>query len=254
MEIQSYLINSCGQVREKNEDNFYFFGRTADRKSKTVCLKNLSADTEKHRMFAVFDGAGGMKNGQRASEIAAEILRKSVQDIISDRCSFGEKLTNICHKINGEICRELGSCSGTTAVMIILYENSYFLCNIGDSCAFLMRSGKLDLLTVEDTEKVNLSHTVGFKSEVGKKYPLTQYLGIPNEEMVIEPHIKSGAIKAGDIFLLCSDGLTNAADNCVLSNILGDTSGLENKMGALFSTAYKNSKDNITILCIKVLK
>ena len=91
------------------------------------------------------------------------------------------------------------------------------------------------------------------KSEPGKKFPLTQYLGIPEDEMLIEPHVYSGKLVPGDIFLLCSDGVTDMLSREEILKILLKADSPAEAVEALTEKAVEaGGKDNITAVCVAV--
>ncbi len=86
------------------------------------------------------------------------------------------------------------------------------------------------------------------------RHILTQHLGIPNDELVISPYISDVIdIKRGDIFLICSDGLTDMIRNDDIKNILNSKMSAEQMAETLVNSALQmGGKDNITVGVIKM--
>ena len=82
---------------------------------------------------------------------------------------------------------------------------------------------------------------------------LTQHLGIDREEMEIEPYIAKGELQEGDIYLLCSDGLTDMLSNFEIFSLLRNHKNMDECATALIRAALeKGGLDNITVLLCKV--
>ena len=200
---------------------------------------SVSADTSP--IFGIFDGMGGEEHGEIASYIAAES---------ASRLSVGEDapsdLHEYCMDANEEICRYADThgifSMGTTAAMLVFAKKDIVLCNIGDSKIFYFSDGKL--------EQISQDH-VGI-AVCGKKPPLSQNLGIPPTEMVIEPYISRGKYNSGDIFLISSDGLTDMVSLEQIRETLKEAP-FEKSAGKLLEKALQNGgKDNISIIVCKI--
>ena len=86
-----------------------------------------------------------------------------------------------------------------------------------------------------------------------KKTPLTQHLGINPEDFLIEPYIAKGELKAGDVYLLCSDGLTDMLSNLEIDEILSAGASPEEDVRRLVDAALeKGGKDNVTAIVCRV--
>ena len=99
---------------------------------------------------------------------------------------------------------------GTTAALLAFAEDAVYSCNLGDSRIYK-----------SDREKfcqISQDHVLG-RSLFGKA-PLTQYLGMEEENLQLEPSISRQEIKIGDRFLLCSDGITDMLSDGEIADIL----------------------------------
>ena len=94
----------------------------------------------------------------------------------------------------------------------------------------------------------------GKEAVKGKKFSLTQHLGISLEDMQIVPYICEEEVQKGDIYLLCSDGLTDMVEMEEVHHILKGNIELKEKITKLEEKAMENGgKDNITIIGIEVV-
>lgn len=243
-----------GKVRKNNEDNFCVndFCLPENHSDSEIITYNLKSS--KPHLIGVFDGMGGYSDGEKASYIAASTAihhrnGSSVED------GFTHTLINMCMDANDLICAEAdGSHMGTTCAAIILYNMHYTLCNIGDSPIFLVRDGAIRQLSIDHNQKATFERATGKPARPGQKFKLTQCLGIPKEDMLIEPYTEEGMIKPGDVFLLCSDGVTDMVSNQAAQNMVLSSSTAEEMVARITEQAYESGgRDNITLICIQVL-
>ena len=240
--VSYWCISHIGKVRRINQDNYICDGRfltDADvRCAVPLCGVKSVGDSP---VFGVFDGMGGEECGEAAAYIAAKDASS-----LTIRKNAASELFQFCMDANGDICRyadENGIISmGTTAAMLAFTRDGVTLCNIGDSKIFRLCGGVL--------EQISKDH-VGVAA-FGAKPPLSQNLGIPPTELIIEPYLAQGACSYGDIYLICSDGLTDRVSSEKIAEVL--TSGSIDEAGSeLLNDALKSGgRDNITIILCKI--
>lgn len=254
MNVKSIAITNVGRVRQNNEDNFYLCGQY----KMDVDLPNMTctfSGPSNNCLFSVCDGMGGEAYGELASLVAVRLLNGFAD-------SFNETINEYIEQVNSRICAEIishgGKRIGTTFAALSLADGTASAFNIGDSRIYFIRNGKISQIS-EDHTQVQMLINQGFLSKSdAKKHParhvLTQHLGIFPDEMVIEPFC-AGPIKAenGDIFLLCSDGLTDTLSDNDLLEITNDGSDLEYKANTLIESALNTgSRDNITVILVEI--
>ena len=192
-------------------------------------------------LFGVFDGMGGEKQGEMAAYIAA----KTACNIALEGAPL-ERLNAFCQLANDSICQyasEHGNhAMGTTAAMLFFTKEGVHLCNIGDSKVFLFSGHRLQQIS-EDHVSIGVC---------GKKPPLLQNLGIPPCEMYIRPYLSSGLYHDGDIYLICSDGLTDMVSTEEMEQVLANVPFSEQAQLLLDIALNYGGKDNITILLCKI--
>lgn len=242
-----YKINySClshiGNVRNINQDNFICDGCYIENAETGIEFPLCGTKTSKEpAIFGVFDGMGGEECGEVASYIASKTastiqIRK---DAIADLFQF-------CHKANNEICdyaalHEVSS-MGTTAAMLVFTEKEVVLCNIGDSKIFRLCGRTL--------EQISMDHVA--VAAFGVKPPLSQNLGIPPNELVIDPYLARGSYNDGDIYLICSDGLTDMVSIDEITEVLV-SKPIEEAITLLLDKALSNGgRDNTTIILCEI--
>lgn len=195
--IHYSCLSHIGNVRSVNQDNFICDGRYMENDETPIEFPICGTKTSKEvSVFGIFDGMGGEECG----EIASYIASKTASDIEMGKDAT-EALSKFCQKANLAICdyatlHEVTS-MGTTAAMLVFTEKEVALCNIGDSKIFRLCDGKL--------EQISMDHVA--VAAFGVKPPLSQNLGIPPNELVIDPYLARGPYNDGDTYLICSDGL-----------------------------------------------
>lgn len=254
MDVKSIAITNIGRVRQNNEDNFYLCGQYRT----DVDMPNMTctfSTPKSSYLFSVCDGMGGEEYGELASLIAVRLL-----DEYAD--NFSETINEYIDKANGAICAEISSHGGkrigTTFAALELTDGKARAFNIGDSRIYLIRDNEVSQIS-EDHTQVQMLVTQGFVSAGdAKKHParhvLTQHLGIFPDEMTLEPFCAEAIeLKNGDIFLLCSDGLTDTLSDKDLLDIINTGSDLECKANALIKSALSTgSRDNITAVLAEI--
>lgn len=240
---------SMGKVRKNNEDNFFFDGKCMEQDN--IGLANvacLEKPLKSGMSFAVFDGMGGENYGEAASFAATHhmqlMTRKPMNCFVRERKYLQElafELNDAVVQAKKEYCTDR---MGTTMVMLHLISRHVYVCNVGDSRAYRLRNGELLQISEDHVERI----------PGRKKTPLTQHLGIDPEDMLIEPYIAKGALKRGDMFLICSDGLTDMLTNFEISDILLSGEDAPSCADALLSSALAHGgRDNITVIVCKII-
>ena len=198
-----------------------------------------SADNE---LFAVFDGMGGEACGEIASFAAADNSRVFAEN----RREYEEYLYELAEHLNECIREETEARSlvlmGTTAAMLELSGDDIYILNAGDSRIYKLSSHKLRQISTD-----HIAPVYGGKA-------ITKFLGLP-EGHPLAPYIASGKAKAGDLYLLCSDGVTDMLDDDEIRAILDDRRPAEQLCRALVDAALaKGGVDNTTAIVIKITK
>jgi serine/threonine protein phosphatase PrpC len=208
-------------------------------------------------LIAVADGMGGHAGGEVASAIAIKELTKLIpisQSIHIDADSIEDLLAQAMVDIDLEIARvanddpELRG-MGTTLTALLLHEDRIALMHIGDSRAYRLRDGELEQLSLDHTVLQELIDqgklTIAEANDHPQRSLLTQVLmGSGNLDPVLVVYER----KAGDRYLLCSDGLSSVLTNKEIKSLL-KKSKREDAVAALVDATYVNdAPDNVTVI------
>ena len=212
-------------------------------------------------LIAVADGMGGHAGGEVASAIAINTLQQLlpvINDPAIDLDSRADLFLNISYEVDAEILRvskakpELSG-MGTTLTALSLTGDQVDLLHIGDSRCYRWRDKKLEKLSYDHTVMQELLDQGRLTPEEVFDHPqrslLTQAL---MGDSGIDPVLMSYEVKAGDKFLLCSDGLTNVLSELEIAKIIKATD--EDKLLAelIMETKAKGAPDNITIVWAEI--
>ncbi len=251
----NYKVNyvcqcNTGKVRKENQDNFWCMGNYLDsRNSGLLAPVTGSAEICDTPVFAVFDGIGGEQYGEIAAFIAAESLEKVYNDEHKNK-SAKQFLDFSCEIMNNNICKYAENNNiysmGTTAAVLMFEKTSACVCNLGDSKIYQYSDSSL-IQRSQDHVSPSLFG--------GRKPALAQYLGIPEEEFVINPYIEEYQCRPGDRFVICSDGLTDMLSENEIKCILSDYKDLPLCAEMLLNTVLdKGGIDNVTIILCDFLE
>ena len=240
-----------GKIRNNNEDNFWCCGDSLEAQNQGMShIRSGYMKQSEYPLLAVFDGMGGESCGEMAAFLAAEACGehfKTAKDGI--RNDPEEFLNEICESMNQAICdygrtNKINS-MGTTAALLAFAEDAVYSCNLGDSRIYK-----------SDREKfcqISQDHVLG-RSLFGKA-PLTQYLGMEEENLQLEPSISRQEIKIGDRFLLCSDVITDMLSDGEIADILSRDIPVAKTVEILVDRALKKGgRDNITVVLCEIME
>lgn len=242
-----------GCLREHNEDNFCFFGKTMPLEHQSLNGRfKLNANCIKPIVVGVFDGMGGQSRGELASFAAAQELARIAA--AKDGAPWDdETLVQLIRHLNSVVLLagedQRATNTGTTATLLALDDGVFRVVNVGDSPAFLIRDGEMTELTVRHTDQKMLE-SLGI---TGRRSKLMQYLGVPEDEFVLEPDIALEEARDGDLILLCTDGLTDIVDQAAIQKAMETAGNLRDAYAILRDQALKNGgRDNITVLLCRL--
>lgn len=263
MRIKVVVCTSAGMKRKNNQDNFFVNGFVNKRRANSLFKSFLSSAGE--QVLCICDGMGGEKNGDVASFIAVESLKRYSKRYSHLFSRFDEHMQAYVQSANKNICTYIknnnGERMGSTmaALCISPKEREAVAANVGDSKVYLFRDGRLKKLS-EDHNQAQSMVNIGIITEEEArthkdKSKLTQFLGIFQNEMIIEPFLSDNImIRKNDIFLLCSDGLTDMLTHKEIEEILSGKNGAGSKVRSLVECAnQKGGNDNITVILAQVV-
>jgi serine/threonine protein phosphatase PrpC len=206
-------------------------------------------------LFVVADGMGGAQAGEVASALAVE----EFQQDLPDEGSAEQRLTTRIREANRRIY-ELSRVEhehagmGTTLTAVLLDDDTLAVAHVGDSRAYIFRDGELGRLTQDHSLVEELVRQGKLTEEQAAEHPqrsiITRALGI---EVDVEVDTWTYQVRAGDVVLLCSDGLTSMIDEDQIVRILGGTSSLAQAGDQLIDAANEaGGRDNITVVLFRL--
>ena len=229
--IEEYVLVHKGLGNKKNQDNVFVNGFYLDKENDGI--KNyIKKDNKKidNLVYGVFDGIGGLKQGEYASYIGVSFLKKYNKN---------NTIKNILTKINNELLKikkEEKIDMGTTASIVKVKNNKLIINQVGDSPIYILSNGKL-IKFIEQENSVNL---------------LDNYLG-KNKRLSIKQ--SSYELKNNDKILICSDGLSSAVGDLEIEYYLSESNDIKYICSKLMNYALMDGgKDNISIIALKVKK
>jgi PPM family protein phosphatase len=200
-------------------------------------------------LFAIADGMGGAQAGQIASKLAAGAVKErgaSVEDLI-------QEANRRVHMRAQEDPQTSGM--GTTLTVASVEDGIVSIGHVGDSRAYLIRDGTLEQLTEDHSLVGELIRSGKLSPEEAESHPqrsvMTRAVGtdpdVDVDLFAVEP-------RAGDLFLLCSDGLTSMVeDEEILRLVEEKRANLEALVKALIKAANKGGgEDNITVVAFEI--
>ena len=206
-------------------------------------------------LFAVADGMGGARGGEIASRVAATALGESVDG------SGEARVVALIQEANRQVydrAREDSDASGMgTTITVALFENGIVsIGHVGDSRAYLIRDHKVDQLTEDHSLVAELVRTGRLSPEEAESHPqrsvITRALGTDPD---VDVDTFSVEAKPGDLFLICSDGLTSmVGDEEILDVVEPRHDDLDAAARELIAAANRSGgEDNITVVFFEVV-
>jgi len=211
-------------------------------------------------IFVVADGMGGHAAGEVASEMAVRYVARELDSLrgLSDE-QVAERMRGAIRTANGAIFQRTLTehdkrGMGTTVTALTLYEARFLIGQVGDSRAYLLRDNKLSQLT-KDHSYVQEQVDAGYLTpEQARTHPysnvITRCVGANSDVM---PDIYVGTVKAGDLFLLASDGLTGMLEDYQLAELLSPERMPQDEVDSLIAEANRHGGlDNITAILVRI--
>jgi protein phosphatase len=206
-------------------------------------------------LFAVADGMGGAKAGEVASAVAVEAVEAAPES--------GEpaeaQLAGIVRAANRRIydlavADESRRGMGTTLTLAKVHGDEVSLAHVGDSRAYRMRDGQLEQLTRDHSLVAELERSGQITAEAAEHHPqrsiITRALG-PEPDVEVDTFTLT--VRDGDVFLICSDGLTSMISDEEVASIVRSAGSLDEAAETLVRAANQSGgKDNITVILFRL--
>lgn len=246
--LSSYGLTDVGLVRQNNEDVWGYL--------------------PEHHLFILADGMGGHQAGEVAAREAVVFLGSCLRKFFAEReaseCSLEEVQQGIYDAIENtnqfvyelSLSHDLLKGMGTTLCCLYFHNEYVIHAHVGDSRIYRVRHGHIEQLTQDHSLlRELLDHGKLQDREKGEllyKNIITKAIGT---EVEIEPAINLSLIQPDDLYLLCSDGLTDLLSKEEIEQFLKQPYTVEEKVRSLIHAAkQKGGYDNITVVLIQVVE
>ncbi len=222
-----------GRQRRDNEDNAYV----------------------RAPLFVVADGMGGAQAGEVASALAVEEFRRGLPDDGPPEQRLSTRIQEANRRIYALSRTEHEHAGmGTTLTAVYVADADLAVAHVGDSRAYIFRDHTLTRLTQDHSLVEELVRQGKLTEEQAAEHPqrsiITRALGI---EVEVEVDTRTYPLRAGDVVLLCSDGLTSMIDEPHVAAILDAESDLRRAAERLVADANAaGGRDNITVILFRL--
>jgi protein phosphatase len=218
--------------------------------------RNEDAYVSAPPLFAVADGMGGAQAGEVASKLAATVL----EDTDSGGRSGTERVTALIQEANRRVHERASadpttSGMGTTMTVALVEDDHVTFGHVGDSRAYRVREGELEQLTQDHSLVNELLKSGKLSPQEAETHPqrsvITRAVGTDPD---VDVDAFTVATEDGDVFLLCSDGLTDMVEDDVILETLEKHRGdLDRATKSLIAAANRvGGEDNITVVAFTV--
>lgn len=250
MRLEAHARTDPGPVRENNEDAF---------------LVDVDAG-----LFVVADGMGGHASGEVASALAVEAIRDVLLDsqdpdetrleraTVENDDAIRERLRYAMNQASLRIRKAamsnpIHAGMGTTLAVLLIENDVAHLGHVGDSRIYLYRGGRIQRLTRDHTVVQQEIDAGRLTPELARIVPhkniLTQSVGYHGP---VEPDTATRPVQPGDLFVLCSDGLTDSLDDAALARICRDTPADDLAEELVQRSIADGTEDNVTVIVVRV--
>jgi serine/threonine protein phosphatase PrpC len=223
-----------GRARRENEDSYY----------------------ARSPMFAVADGMGGAQAGEVASQLAVEVLERGLPERAG---SVEERLRDLVEEANARInalsrADDQRAGMGTTLTLAYVGEHELSVAHVGDSRLYRLRDGHFERLTDDHTLVEELVRQGKLTPQEADQHPqrsiITRALG---PEAAVEADSHTWPARDGDVYLICSDGLTSMISEARVGEVLAAAPSLPAAGRALIDAANAaGGRDNITVILFRL--
>jgi protein phosphatase len=242
MRLTATAVSDIGRVRKTNQDS-------------VGCFPDMS-------LFLLADGMGGLKDGEVASRLAIDVIAQHVQganggaqgdDAVVLERAIASANERILHEgeARGEMSGRVRIGATIVALRVFPEQGRALWAHVGDSRLYRVRDGKLTLLTADHTVAGAAYRDRDVPLDLPHTNMLVQALGVAQQ---VEPSLGCDDVRPGDLFLLCSDGVSGLLAPDVLERTLAEDVPVEVKAQNLIRLALEASgRDNASVVLVQVV-
>ena len=240
--------SEIGHTRENNEDKYDFYEPDEE--------PLLAA---RGSVYLVCDGMGGHNAGQIASELAAKQFLHAYYHLGGTAQEAARHAILQAHHYIAEMASKIPSRygMGTTLTALILKQDEGILAHVGDSRCYRLREGVFEQLSRDHTLVARLVEQGIITPEQAKYHPqrnvIRQAVGVADPSEPLEPDIETFPLQVGDLYLLCSDGLTDMVDDAEIEAVLREEPPTRAAWRLVDRALANGGRDNITVVLVRVV-
>ncbi|MBQ7886042.1 MAG: Stp1/IreP family PP2C-type Ser/Thr phosphatase [Clostridia bacterium] len=228
------LRTDVGRVRKQNEDAAWL--------------------NEKRGIYVVADGMGGHLAGEVASAMAIDAIKHMAEKHDIASIAVLREAVVAAHEAICARARENTNCSGMGTTLSAMWRGGHYMyiAHVGDSRIYRFRRGALEQITQDHSLVEELVRAGIISREEARNHPrrniITRALGTQGENA---PDLLAADMEKGDLWLLCTDGLSSMISDEEIARVLGGKESLEKMADTLMKMALAaGGRDNVTlILC-----
>ena len=234
-EFESGAATDIGKLRLENEDSYLVLPESG--------------------IWAVADGMGGLEAGAFASATVVDALQAIGETAsLADLCARCQDRLAKANQRLLRIADEHGIRIGTTLAALLTHEGTYACLWAGDSRIYLVRDGRITQMTRDHSEVAELVAEGILSAEGAKTWArrnvITRAIGIYDE---LDAEITQGILEKGDIFIICSDGLTAHVSDPEILEIARDKAPQSACDALVALTLERGAIDNVTVIITRYL-
>ncbi len=241
--IEAYLKTDQGQVRDHNEDFISSW-------------EPLNAEeAEKNGwLYIVADGVGGTDAGEVASQFATE--RTIEAYLKSEEPNFGQRLRDAMQLANADlrhlVAERAKKRMATTMVAAVIHNRLVYIANVGDSRAYLYRNGEIRQITKDQSLVAKLVEEGVITEAEAEDHPQKNViLSSLGSEKTAKIDLFEHTLEAGDLLLLCTDGLTRHVSDSEICQILQELPPAEATDKLVELANLRGGQDNISVILVR---
>ena len=237
MEFAGFSVK--GPFRQKNEDNLFIAGDILQIPHEDSGILSGQFAASDGAWAAVFDGVGGEAKGESASFLAARVLADAERGLTDPAEVVSAMNRAVCSFAKKEHIRGMG----TTVAAVRFTENGITGFNVGDSRCYHVSGSRMEILSVDHARYAGAP----------QQRMLTQYVGIDESDFVIMPEVFRREYADGDVYMLCTDGITDVIIDRRIKDILTADNSLQEKLEEIRKRLEcRGTPDNATVLLVRV--
>jgi len=254
-ELKFVALSDIGKKYAHNEDCYSLPGKNRRNQSKSANIQ------ENGYLFVLCDGMGGANAGEVASELACNWMARDYYSLPQAGEETQKALSHIISEINSKIHKltrehEQYMGMGTTLVSALFRDGKVFVNSVGDSRVYLYRDNNLQQITEDQSEVWDLFKIGAISKDDIRAHPrnhiLKMAIGIDEAVEINQYEMET---QQGDIYLLCSDGLSDMVPDSDIQSTLSARKSLKRKARQLVKEANRNGgRDNISVVLIQIIR